>query len=165
MTKYLLDANIFIDSHNRQYGMDFCPAFWDWLVAKNQDGRVFSIDRICGELEQQADVLCDWAKGRGKEFFLPFDQVATDQIAEVTTWVAQQTRFKPAAVAAFFTGQDLYLIAYAIAHEHVIITHETSAPASQTKVKIPDVCAAFDVRCLTLWELLRAEGARFVMHA
>lgn len=29
--KYLLDANIFIQAKNLQYGFDFCPAFWDWL--------------------------------------------------------------------------------------------------------------------------------------
>mgnify|MGYP006298525777 CR=1 FL=1 len=29
---YLLDANVFIEAKNRYYGMDFCPAFWDWLL-------------------------------------------------------------------------------------------------------------------------------------
>lgn len=28
---YLLDANVFIQAKNLQYGFDFCPAFWDWL--------------------------------------------------------------------------------------------------------------------------------------
>ena len=30
---YLLDANVFIAANNLHYGLDFCPAFWDWLVA------------------------------------------------------------------------------------------------------------------------------------
>jgi hypothetical protein len=30
---YLLDANVFIAAKNLHYGLDFCPAFWDWLVA------------------------------------------------------------------------------------------------------------------------------------
>ena len=29
---YLLDANVFIQAKNLHYGMDFCPAFWDWLI-------------------------------------------------------------------------------------------------------------------------------------
>ena len=29
---YLLDANIFIQAKNLHYGMDFCPAFWDFLI-------------------------------------------------------------------------------------------------------------------------------------
>ena len=32
---YLLDANVFISAKNLHYGLDFCPAFWDWLVANN----------------------------------------------------------------------------------------------------------------------------------
>ena len=29
MTRYLLDANVFIQAKNLHYGFDFCPAFWD----------------------------------------------------------------------------------------------------------------------------------------
>nr|WP_269633613.1 DUF4411 family protein [Pelomonas sp. BJYL3] len=29
---YLLDANVFIQAKNLQYGFDFCPGFWDWLA-------------------------------------------------------------------------------------------------------------------------------------
>ena len=29
---YLLDANVFIQAKNLHYGLDFCPAFWDWLI-------------------------------------------------------------------------------------------------------------------------------------
>ena len=28
MTRYLLDANVFIQAKNLHYGFDFCPAFW-----------------------------------------------------------------------------------------------------------------------------------------
>jgi len=27
----LLDANVFMQAKNLHYGLDFCPAFWDWL--------------------------------------------------------------------------------------------------------------------------------------
>jgi hypothetical protein len=32
---YLLDADVFIAAKNLHYGLDFCPAFWDWLTATN----------------------------------------------------------------------------------------------------------------------------------
>ena len=44
---YLLDANVFIQAKNLHYGLDFCPAFWEWLIAGNQAKRVFSIEKIC----------------------------------------------------------------------------------------------------------------------
>jgi len=40
---YLLDTNIFIQAKNLHYGFDFCPAFWDWLIASNNAQVVFSI--------------------------------------------------------------------------------------------------------------------------
>ena len=45
MTSYLLDTNVFIQAKNLHYGMDFCPAFWEWLKVKNRDGQVFSIEK------------------------------------------------------------------------------------------------------------------------
>ncbi len=38
---YLLDANVFISAKNLHYGLDFCPAFWDWLIRENGAGEVF----------------------------------------------------------------------------------------------------------------------------
>ncbi len=32
---YLLDADVFIRAKNLHYGFDFCPAFWEWLIAQN----------------------------------------------------------------------------------------------------------------------------------
>lgn len=46
MMPYLLDANVFIEAKNRHYGLDFCPAFWDWLVERNQEGVVFSVEKV-----------------------------------------------------------------------------------------------------------------------
>ena len=43
---YLLDANVFIQAKNLYYGMDFCPAFWDWLVKQNEVEQVFSIEKV-----------------------------------------------------------------------------------------------------------------------
>ena len=50
MTLYLLDANVFIEAKNRYYGLDFCPAFWDWLVMKNRAGKVASVKKVADEI-------------------------------------------------------------------------------------------------------------------
>ena len=43
---YLLDADVFIQAKNLHYGLDFCPAFWDWLILENAASRVFTESRI-----------------------------------------------------------------------------------------------------------------------
>lgn len=66
---YLLDANVFMSAKQLHYGFDFCPAFWDWLVAKNSSGQVFSIEKVNDEIKAGADELSDWAAARGPNFF------------------------------------------------------------------------------------------------
>jgi Zn-dependent peptidase ImmA (M78 family) len=65
---YLLDANVFIAAKNLHYGFDFCPAFWDWLVAENVAGKVFSIEKVGDEVLAVADELSAWAQERGEGF-------------------------------------------------------------------------------------------------
>jgi hypothetical protein len=37
---YLLDSNVRITAKRVPYGFDFCPGFWDWIVARHAAGRV-----------------------------------------------------------------------------------------------------------------------------
>lgn len=61
---YLLDANVFIQAKNLHYGLDFCPAFWEWLIESNAASAVFSIEKIEDEIEAGADELAGWARTR-----------------------------------------------------------------------------------------------------
>ncbi len=68
MTRYLLDANVFIQAKNLHYGFDFCPAFWEWLEQKNGEGLVASVEMVGNELADGEDELTDWAKAKGDRF-------------------------------------------------------------------------------------------------
>lgn len=67
---YLLDADVFIRAKNLHYGLDFCPAFWDWLIAGNGAGKVFSIEKVGDEVQAVADDLSEWAAALADGFFL-----------------------------------------------------------------------------------------------
>lgn len=84
---YLLDANVFIEAKNRYYGLDFCPAFREWLITENAKQRVISIERVGDEI----------------------------------------------------------------------------ASPSIKKIKIPNVCIGLGIKCVTPFEMLRIERARFVL--
>ena len=56
---YLLDANVFMAANNLHYGLDFCPAFWDWLIRENASQKVFSIEKVGDEIEAGDDELAD----------------------------------------------------------------------------------------------------------
>jgi hypothetical protein len=162
MTAYLLDANVFIQAKNLHYGLDFCPAFWEWLEIENKRGRVFSIEKVGDEIEAGADELAEWATARGAGFFLPADAALLTTLGRVSTWVTQQ-RYEPAAVNTFLQVADYYLVAHALAHGYTVVTHEVPSP-SVRKVKIPNVCIGLGIRCVTPFEMLRTERARFVLE-
>lgn len=158
---YLLDANVFIEAKRRHYGMDFCPAFWDWLAEGNADGRVFSIEKVGDELAAGGDELAAWAQERGADFFLPPTSTMLDGLATVSDWVGLQS-YRPAAVSSFLQDADYYLIAHAHAHTHVVVTHEVPSDGVK-QVKIPNVCIGLGIKCVTPYEMLRSERARFVL--
>ena len=158
---YLLDANVFIAAKNLHYGFDFCPAFWDWLLAGNESGQVFSVEKVGDEVQAVGDELAVWAAARGDGFFLR--PVASDfpAMAEVSAWANSQA-YEPAAVSTFLQVADYYLVAQAYADNHTVVTHEVPS-ASIRKIKIPDACIGLGIKCMTPYEMLRRERARFVL--
>ena len=158
---YLLDANVFIQAKNLHYGLDFCPAFWEWLIARNAAGQVYSIERVGDELAAGADELAAWAADRGPDFFLRPDPAMLPALRLVSSWATSQ-QYEPAAVNTFLQRADYYLVAHALAHGHTVVTHEIASTSVRT-IKIPDACIGLGVKCVTPFEMLRMERARFVL--
>jgi len=67
---YLLDANVFIQAKNLHYGLDFCPAFWEWLIESSRAQKVFSIDKVADEIAAGADEVTDWLRENAGNMFL-----------------------------------------------------------------------------------------------
>ena len=158
---YLLDANVFIAAKNLHYGLDFCPAFWEWLIAGNAAGGVFSIEKVGDEVQAVADELSEWAEARGDGFFLRPDAAVLPALAAVSNWANSQA-YTPAAVSTFLQVADYYLVAQAQAGGHAVVTHEVPS-ASARKIKIPDACLGLGIKFMTPYEMLRRERARFVL--
>ena len=158
---YLLDANTFIQAKNLHYGLDFCPAFWDWLIASNVAGRVFSIEKVGDEIDAGGDELAAWAAQRGSGLFLKPDDQILPALGRISAWAMGQG-YEPAAVSTFLQVADYYLVAQALAHGHVVVTHEV-ASTSKKRIKVPDACIGLQVKCMNPFEMLRLERARFVL--
>ncbi|MCY3718321.1 MAG: DUF4411 family protein [Anaerolineaceae bacterium] len=164
---YLLDANVFIHAQNAHYGFDFCPAFWDWLVRENAARLLYSVDQVKRELmhEEKDDLLRQWAKERGRGFFLPPDPTTTASFPVVSKWVREQRlaeRYTSAAEDRFVGTADYYLVAHAYTDKHTIVSHEGPSN-SPNVIKIPDVCDALNLDCISPYEMLRSAKARFVL--
>lgn len=158
---YLLDANVFMAANNLHYGLDFCPAFWDWLITGNAQRKVFSIEKVGDEISAGGDALTGWAEGPGKHLFLKPDSEALKGMTQVSQWVTENG-YTPAAVNNFLQVADYWLVSHALAHGLAVVTHEKPAD-TPNKVKIPNVCVGLGVKVMTPFEMLRHERARFVL--
>ena len=162
---HLLDANVFIEAKNFYYGFDTFPGFWQWLDDEQADRQLGSIKPIRDELLKGNDDLSAWIEERKDSgWFLPVDDVETQRnFAEIATWVMAQP-FKEVAKAEFLSGADPWLIAKAKAIGATVVTHEIFDAQSRKKVKIPNVCRAFTVPCINIFDLLRQTGATFTLR-
>jgi hypothetical protein len=157
----LLDANVFIQARNLHYGLDFCPAFWDWLIAGTAAKQVFSIEKVGDEIAAGGDQLADWASDRGPEFFLQPDAKLLAALRSVSAWATSQS-YEPAAVNTFLQVAHCYLVAHALAHGDTVVTHEKPSTSTK-KIKIPEACIGLGIKCVTPFEMLRTERARFIL--
>lgn len=162
---YLLDANVFIEAKNFYYRFDTFPGFWEWLDVEQAKDTLGSIQPIHDELLKGNDELAAWIKDRKDSgWFLAVDDVPTQQyLAEIAVWVMEQP-YKESAKPEFLGGGDPWLIAKAKTIGATVVTQETFDAQSKKKVKIPNVCRAFNVTYINTFDLLRQTGATFALR-
>lgn len=155
---YALDANVFIEASRRYYAFAICPGFWQSLIHLHAQGRIFSIDRVKGEMADKGDDLAVWVADQILDACFETSDTAeiTAAYAQLLAWVNGQAQFTAAAKAEFAEKPDAWLIAYAKATGKILVTHEVLRPEARAKVPIPNVCVEFDVQYLDTFEMLKA---------
>ena len=155
--RYVLDANVFIEAHQKYYGFDICPGFWLALVRQHSEKRTFSIDKIRAELVTLNDDLKVWVADQVPKTFFKgtSDKQVVDAFRDMVNWVQNEQQFTPEAKAEFSTVADGWVIAYAKVNGLIVVTHEEYAPDVKKKVPIPNVCVEFDVDYCNTFDMLR----------
>jgi hypothetical protein len=159
---YVLDANVFIEAARRYYAFDLGTKFWDILLHHANEGTIESIDRVLKQdLDKGKDELKDWANSQFNHAFRSTDEEdVTESYGKVMTWVQGQSQYIDAAKAEFAKEPDGWLVAYALARGRIVVTQEVLAPDAKNRVKIPNVCEAFQIRYVDTFKMLRELGAR-----
>ncbi len=160
-TNYVVDANVYIDAYRRYYAFAFSTKFWEILKHSATTGRIVSIDRVKQELLSQKDDLSSWATNEYHEAFVSTDRPDVIMYyARLNTWAQSQPQFSTAAKAEFARTADAWIVAYALAGGHTVVTHEVFRPNIQSSIKIPNACKAFGIPCINPFEMLRELKAR-----
>lgn len=159
----LWDTNVFITAYRFHYGFDFHPGFWEWLVHAREVGRVFSIKKVYEEICRQEDDLFTWVDSLDAGFFLGNRSDSETHLERVSDYVKSKN-FRLSDIQKFLESADYYLIAHALSNNFKVVTHEVYK-SSKGKIKIPFVCKNLNIECITPFDMLRQERARFIWQS
>lgn len=164
-SQYVLDSNVFMEAARRYYAFDIAPAFWHGLVAHAGNGRVCSIDRVKDEIDRGNDELKEWANSDFHSWFATTDQAdVISAYGRIMVFVNGQDQYTDAAKADFsrVDNADAWIVAYALAKGHCVVTHEQFDPNARAKVPMPNVCRPLSVPWTDTFQMLRDLGIRLV---
>ncbi|WPX07740.1 DUF4411 family protein [Anaerocellum danielii] len=154
---FVLDANVFIQAARQYYAFDLVPCFWDILKRYAQKGYICTIDFVKREIVTNKDQLANWFQNEFSNYC--FDAMRDGEVVkayrEIIKWVSKNPQFKDEAKRDFASGADGWVIAYAMVHNCVVVTHERYDPNIKRKVPIPNVCREFDVSYIDTFDMMR----------
>jgi hypothetical protein len=137
-----------MDAWVRYYPRDVFPTLWERIDVLIDNGQLLAIDEVLRELEKKVDDLHEWATQR-KELFVTMDAEILRRGGEVIN------QFPSLVDPEKLRGTaDPFVIALAAERNLTVVTAEKPKPS---KPKIPDVCQALKVPCISLIELFRRE--------
>ena len=153
--KYCLDTNVLIQAWNTYYSMDLAPKYWDILDEMANKGIVFCTHEVKREIEKVDDELKKWTKQR--------DYLFRDITEDVQQHIRDVLKAFPRLVDTTKDRSmaDPWVIAHALAEKATVVTKEMITPAGSKRIKIPDVCDTFSVRCINDFEFVREVGITF----
>jgi Domain of unknown function (DUF4411) len=150
---YCFDTSVLIECWSRSYPPDVFPGLWVKLDALIAQQEVLCADEVRVELERQEDDLAKWIKMR-PQLFVPLDdaiQRATSEVLVGHPLLMKATKNR--------NGADPFVIATAQVRGLTVVTEEQGG--TDTKPKIPSVCAALRVPCVNVLSFIRDQGWSF----
>ena len=164
MGPYVLDSNFFIQASRAHYPFDVAPGFWKKVSQLAEKEKIISIDKVQDELSKNKDELQSWIEGNLNDNFWKDTSGVLHAYGRIATWAASKANhYKPQAINEFLNAAeaDAWLVAYALTHKLVIVTHEVSSPEGKSRIKIPDVCDQFTIPYVNTIQMFRNLGEKF----
>jgi hypothetical protein len=156
--RYCIDTNVLVsflsESDDEYYGVDIFPDHWEIIQTLITSGEIVAPRQIERELHGHAKKrpkIGPWLRRNGHMFR---DLGNSDELFLAKRIVNAHPAY---ARNNNYLG-DLELMVLAGHHKLTVITMEIGLQQTgQRRPKIPNVCAAFDIKCLSVAGFLRAE--------
>ena len=151
---YVIDTNVLLEAANNYYAFDRVPAFWEWLERQFIDGVVRTLTMVKDEVDFPPDVV-SWVAERERDGHLidESDPLIQTEYGRMAGWLVSQP-LGAEHIANFMSKADLWIIAAAKVRGSTVVTQEVAAGRGSRKVRIPDVCAQFRVKCINTFAFM-----------
>ena len=145
---YCVDTSGWLDGWQRYYPKDVFPSLWSRIAERVATGEIIATEEVYIELAKKSDDLHDWIMER-KQMLVPIDEPVQRRVIELLGLYPRLVdTLKNRSMA------DPFVIATAEIRGAVVVTGETPTNKLE-KPKIPDVCHAHKIRCITFLEMIR----------
>lgn len=149
--KYSLDTSSLIAAWRDKYPPDMFPPVWERLEGLIAQGDLRASEEVLEELKKKDDALLDWAKDQD-ELFIP----TKEEIQREVRLILRDHK-KLIDTRATRSSADPFVVALAKAKDAMVVTNEQPT-YSPNRPHIPDVCDSYEIECLSMLDMLRADG-------
>lgn len=160
---YWLDSDVLVFAKDNiaPIGYKEFAGFWE-LIERNMESGIIRITKRnfqeITEGREKEDDLAKWLKSRkGATVGVPPTKEVQAFAAKIGDYVYSTPQFYERHRARFSRGADAWLIAQAAVEGGTVVTREVPQPHCHAP-KIPDICAHFQVKILSLIDLMKILG-------
>ena len=145
---YCIDTSSLLTGWNDRYPPEIFPTLWENFGILIEDQKLISPIEVYYELEKQDDTIKSWVD-QNKTMFQPLDEEVQEIAIEILASHPTLIDINRPTYQA-----DPFIIALAVKQDCVVVTQEiwTNSPK---RTKIPNVCAAYDVTCIDLLNMVQ----------
>jgi hypothetical protein len=147
---YCIDTSSLLEAWVRSYRPHSFPTFWQLLERLISDGRCVACEEVKSEVEKDSHGLTAWLRSQSN-FVVTFDRKQEREVKKVMKDYPNIVNIRKNKGWA-----DPFVIALASSKGYVVVTEEGAG--SKEGPKIPFVCKAYGIDCISMVEMIEREN-------
>jgi uncharacterized protein DUF4411 len=144
---FCVDTSAWLDGWRRNYPPDVFKSLWTSIETLVDHGEIIASEEVYVEIAKKDDDLHDWIQARKSMLVAP-EEAIQQRVAEL---LGKYPRLVDTLKGR--SQADPFVIATAMERGAAVVTGEVMGTAE--KPRIPFVCQAEGVRCITFLEMIR----------
>lgn len=151
---YSLDTSSLIEAYRLLYPMENFPALWQELEKLITNDRL-KMSEFVFEEAMRDKVLDKWCRDKGLKPYLELKVDDSDQkvVQNILSEYSGMLNVKKGT-----SGADPWVIALAMKFQSGVVVTEEKSTGNLQYPRIPDVCKAYNIECVTISGIVRKEN-------